>query len=864
VSDTAAPQARLKDWVPDGELWDTEAILDRFLGWVGATGLEPYPAQEDALLEIASGNHVVLSTPTGSGKSLVAQGMHFQALCEGRRSFYTAPIKALVSEKFFSLCDEFGAESVGMLTGDASINWGAPIICCTAEVLSNMAIRQGEGTDAPYVIMDEFHYYADRDRGVAWQIPLIVLRRSQFLLMSATLGNTGELEERLHSFSGREVVHVHSDDRPVPLDYEYRETPLHESVETLLGSAKAPIYIVHFTQRDAAEAAQALTSAQVTDKDEKRKIAEALGGFRFDTPYGPTLKRILRHGIGLHHAGLLPKYRLLVEQLAQQGLLKVICGTDTLGVGVNIPIRTVLFSRLCKYDGEKTAILSARDFKQISGRAGRRGFDVEGSVVCQAPEHVIENKRLEAKAAARSGGGRAKFVRKKPPTRGFVSWTKDTFEKLIYQPPETLKSRFRVDAGMLVGCLQSEGDLDGLSGYARLAQLIDRCHEDARKKRAMLRESAQLFRSLRQANVVTIVRDPTHPTRAQISEDLQREFSLHHTLSLYLVEACDVLDPDSPTHALDVLSLVEAILENPRALLMQQLNKLKGELVAQLKAERVPYEERMEKLEELDWPKPNADFIYATFNLFAENHPWIGSESIRPKSIAREMFEHYWSFHDFVKHYEMPRMEGVLLRYLSQVHNAIGQTVPVAIRSDELRDVIGYLRAMLARVDSSLVEEWESLVNPEAPSTSELQGRERQGREVPGREPPHHDLAADPRALEARVRAELHQLVRALAAGDFEEATLCVLQDPNDPWNADRFEAALSPFLEEYERVRFDPAARQSHLTLFRKRGPRRWDVHQVLIDDRDDNLWNIEGEVNLEAEVDPGLPLVRMRGIRV
>ncbi|MBW2423479.1 MAG: DEAD/DEAH box helicase, partial [Deltaproteobacteria bacterium] len=349
---------RLIDWVPEGGLSNPEAILDRFTRWCSDASLELYDAQEDALLELMTGHHVVLSTPTGSGKSLVALGLHFKALCEGRRSFYTAPIKALASEKFFALCEELGAESVGMLTGDASINWAAPVICCTAEVLANMALRQGERTDAPYVVMDEFHYFADRDRGWAWQVPLLALPRSRFLLMSATLGNTAVIEEKLTRISGRQVAHVHSDERPVPLDFSYRETPLLETVESLLESARQPIYIVHFTQREAAEQAQGLTSGRITDKEEKRALVEAIGDFRFDSPYGKDVQRFLKFGIGLHHAGILPKYRLLVEQLAQRGLLKVICGTDTLGVGVNIPIRTVLFTRLSKFDGEKVGILS--------------------------------------------------------------------------------------------------------------------------------------------------------------------------------------------------------------------------------------------------------------------------------------------------------------------------------------------------------------------------------------------------------------------------------------------------------------------------------------------------------------------------
>ncbi|MEZ4293089.1 MAG: DUF3516 domain-containing protein, partial [Myxococcota bacterium] len=387
-----------------------------------------------------------------------------------------------MSEKFFALCEELGAENVGMLTGDASINWAAPVICCTAEVLANMALRQGSATDAPYVVMDEFHYFADRDRGWAWQVPLLSLPRTTFLLMSATLGNTAHIEERLASLTNRDVAHVHSDERPVPLDYTYRETPIVETVENLLAGGRAPIYIVHFTQREAAEQAQGLTSAQITDKDEKRALSEAIGGFRFDTPYGKDVQRFLRFGVGLHHAGLLPKYRLLVEQLAAKGLLKVICGTDTLGVGVNIPIRTVLFTKLSKFDGEKVGLLSVRDFKQIAGRAGRRGYDVAGSVVCQAPEHVIENLRAAEKSAK---GGRNKKEKKKPPPRGFVGWSAETFAQLCEQPPETLRSQLSISHGTIVALLQRGADqrLPG-SGYRELIELVDRSFETpARKKR---------------------------------------------------------------------------------------------------------------------------------------------------------------------------------------------------------------------------------------------------------------------------------------------------------------------------------------------------------------------------------------------
>ncbi len=821
---------------------DPGAILDRFLGWVSELGLEPYPAQEEALLELMASRHVVLSTPTGSGKSLVALGLHFKGRCEGKRSFYTAPVKALVSEKFFALCDAFGPENVGMLTGDVSLNWAAPIICCTAEVLANMALRQGDATDAPYVVMDEFHYYSDRERGSAWQIPLLTLPHTTFLLMSATLGNTAPIEEKLREHSGREVAHVHSDERPVPLDFEYQERSIHETVENLLQSERAPVYIVNFTQRECAELGQALTSAKISSREEKRCIAEAAGEFRFDTPYGKEIRRMIGHGIGIHHAGLLPKYRLLVEQLSQRSLLKVICGTDTLGVGVNIPIRTVLFTKLCKFDGEKVRILSSREFKQISGRAGRKGFDDRGSVVCQAPEHVIENKRISEKGARQ--GGKKKLVKKRAPTRGFVNWSRQTFDQLVVRPPEALTSRFQVSHGMLVGVLQG-------NSYRWLGELIDRCHEEPKRKRRLRRQAAERFRSLRRAGILDLTRERGR-FRIRVSEDLQRDFSLHETLSLYLVEALEVLDRDEPSYALDVLTLVEAIIEHPVPILRQQVANLKTELLAQLKAERVPYEERIEKLDQVKHPKPNAEFIYATFAIFAERHPWTSEESIRPKSIAREMVETYSRFDSYVQLYGLHRSEGLLLRYLGQVYRTLSRSVPDAAKTDEIHDILAYMRSMIERVDSSLFEEWERQLHPEverigAAEVSPL---------------PKLDLALTPKAFRARVRSEMRELVRALSERDYEEATRWVRQDPEDPWDAARFAEALTPFHHEYERILFDPGARQAHRTAIRQTGPRVWEVQQVLADPEGNDIWSVQGEIDLTGETVPDHPLVRVREI--
>ena len=702
----AAARPSLGSRVPAGGTSDPDLILDLFVDWVAEVGFELYPAQEEALLEIMAGKHVILNTPTGSGKSLVALGLHFKGLCEGRTSFYTSPIKALASEKFFSLCEDFGAENVGMLTGDASINSQAPIRCCTAEVLSNMALRQGEELDAPYVVMDEFHYYSDPERGVAWQIPLLSLPHTRFLLMSATLGDISSIQDHLARQTGTEVAWVASEERPVPLDFEYRETPLHETVEFLLEKGKSPIYIVNFTQRECAELAQSLTSMKIANREERDAIKDAVGGFRLDTPYGKEFRRFLSFGIGVHHAGLLPKYRLLVEQLSQKGLLKVISGTDTLGVGVNIPIRTVLFTRLAKFDGKKVSLLSVRDFKQIAGRAGRKGFDTQGSVVAQAPEHIIEKRKAERSGAKKKVTG---------PAKGEVSWSEETFDKLMTRPPETLKSRFRVTHGMVLSLLQRDAEQNDPSrkNFDSLRELIRRSHEDEGTKARHLAFAAVLVRSLYRAGILEMARDSkTNYLWVVVAEGLQWDFSLHQALSLYLIETLGLLDMQAEDYTLDLLTLVESILEDPEVVLRRQVDKLKQELVAQLKADGMQYEERMEKLDEVTHPQPQRDFLYGSFNKFKGQHPWVGSKEIRPKSIGREMFEGFMSFADYVKRYGLQRSEGVLLRYVSQLYKTLDQSVPEAAKTEGVWDALGFYRAMIDLTDTSLLEEWESLLHP--------------------------------------------------------------------------------------------------------------------------------------------------------
>src|SRR5215469_15015790 len=690
------------------ETADPDALYAAFSEWADAQGLTLYPHQDDALIELVSGANVILSTPTGSGKSLVATAAHFTALSAGERSFYTAPIKALVSEKFFALCDIFGPADVGMMTGDGSVNAEAPIICCTAEVLANIALRDGTAADIGLVVMDEFHYYADPDRGWAWQVPLIELPNAQFLLMSATLGDVARFVEDLTRRTGRPTAVVKSAERPVPLMFRYVVEPLHETIEELLATKQAPIYIVHYTQAAAIDQTQALMSVNVCTRAEKDAIAEMIGRFRFTAGFGKALSRLVRHGIGVHHAGMLPRYRRLVETLAQAGLLKVICGTDTLGVGINVPIRTVLFTSLSKYDGSVTRLLQAREFHQIAGRAGRAGFDETVTVVVQAPEHVIANEKALAKIGE-DLKKRRKFVRKKPPP-GMVSWGQPTFDRLVAADPEPLKSSFAVTHAMLLNVISRPGD-----AFSSMRHLLTDNHEDRPAQRRHIHRAIQIYRALLAGGVVERLEVPDETGRmVRLTVDLQDDFALNQALSPLALAAIELLDVTSPDYPLDVLSVIEATLDNPRPVLAAQLFKARGEAVAEMKAEGIDYETRLDLLESVSYAQPLAELLEGAYALYARGHPWVLDYELHPKSVARDMYERAMTFTEYIAWCGLARSEGLLLRYLADAYKALRQTVPDEAKTEELTDLVEWLGEMVRQVDSSLLDEWERLVNPDA------------------------------------------------------------------------------------------------------------------------------------------------------
>jgi superfamily II RNA helicase len=829
---------RLIDLLPEEVLDDPDEIYSLFAGWVEDRGITLYPAQEEALIEVLTGANVILSTPTGSGKSLVAMGAHFAALAHDERTFYTAPIKALVSEKFFDLVAAFGTENVGMMTGDASVNPTAPIICCTAEVLASIALRDGAKADVGQVVMDEFHFYAEPDRGWAWQIPLLELPHVQFILMSATLGDVTRFEADLTRRTGRPTTVVSSATRPVPLIYEYRTTPLHETLEELLSIQKAPIYIVHFTQAAAAERAQALMSINVSTRAEKDAIADLIGGFRFTTKFGRTLSRLVRHGIGIHHAGMLPKYRRLVERLAQAGLLKVICGTDTLGVGVNVPIRTVVFTALSKYDGNRVRRLRAREFHQIAGRAGRAGYDTVGFVVAQAPEHVVENEKALAKAGD-DPKKRRKVQRKKAP-EGFVTWDEETFQKLIDASPEPLKSRFRVSHAMLLSVIGRPGN-----AYEAMKKLLTDNHEDRAAQRRHIRRAIAIYRSLRDGAVVEQFDEPDAEGRwARVTVDLQSDFALNQPLSTFALATFEMLDPASTSYPLDILSVIEATLEDPRQILAAQQNKARGEAVAQMKADGLEYEERMELLQDVTYPKPLEELLEAAYEIYRGGHPWVADHRLSPKSIARDLYERAMTFAEFVGFYELSRVEGIVLRYLASAYKALAQTVPEDIKNDDLRDLIEWLGELVRQVDSSLLDEWEQLRNP---TDEEDVAPVLDDRPTP--------VTANARAFRVLVRNALFRRVELAALRRWD---LLADLDEAEGWNADRWAEELAPYYEEHSQLLTGPDARGPKLLLIEEEDGL-WRVRQVFDDPAGDHDWGISAEVDLAGSDEAGRAVVHI-----
>ena len=832
----SAPLNELLDDLEDRGLLtdDDDALYEAFSSWASSTGRPLYRHQDESLIEILSGNHVIAATPTGSGKSMIALAAHFVSMAHGGRSYYTAPLKALVSEKFFDLVSLFGADNVGMVTGDVSLNADAPIICCTAEILANQSLREGPTLDADMIVMDEFHFYADPQRGWAWQVPLLELTRPQFIAMSATLGDTTVFRKQWTERTGRPTVEITDAQRPVPLEYDYVVDTLQDTVERLLSEGRHPIYIVHFSQKDAVDTASSLMDRKLVSPEVRSQIARELSTVSFTKGFGQTLRGLLSHGIGVHHAGMLPRYRRLVERLTQQGLLPVICGTDTLGVGINVPIRTVLLTSLVKFDGSKMRHLRSREFHQIAGRAGRAGFDTVGFVRVLAPEHEVEAARERARLTAAQEAARdereAKRAKKKAskkrsgPKEGQITWSRSTFERLRDAAPEALQSHFEMTHSTVLNVLGGAADA-GRDPAEHLVHLALHNDDQPLPANPHIRHLADIYTSLLQAGVVEHLSSARAQelgvSRLQLVADLPDDFALNQPLSPFALAAFELLDPDSPTFALDVISIVEAVLEDPRPLLYAQENQAKAAAVASMKAQGMEYDERMAALEEISWPKPLEELLSPAFSVYARSNPWVGDLELSPKSVIREMIENAMTFTELISRYDVGRSEGVILRYLSDAYRMMRQVIPEEIMTEELESMISWLADLIRSVDSSLLDEWEAMMNgeelveaeggPSAVGTERAFGADESGVVA---------FTANRHAFRNAVRRALFNFVELMSRDDVDglERASAQAADADGlfveaaPWTGDDWDHALERYWAEHDWIDINQGARSQAL----------------------------------------------------
>lgn len=855
--------SRLLDFLPpatDGPA-DGDALLLAMTEWAIDSGLELYPHQEEAILELLSGSNVILATPTGSGKSLVALAAHARSVAGGGRSWYTAPVKALVSEKFFDLCQQFGPENVGLLTGDSAVNPDAPVICCTTEILAHVALKDGVEADAETVVLDEFHYYGDPDRGWAWQVPLLELPQASFLLLSATLGDVRFFREDLTRRTGRPTALVDDAVRPVPLRFEYRRTLLHHTVEELVAQDAAPLYLVNFSQRDAVAMASAMASVTKLDDEAKAVVSEALAQAKIPAGFGRDLARLLRNGVGVHHAGMLPRYRRLVEKLTQKGVLKVISGTDTLGVGVNLPIRTVVLTRLYKYDGVENRLLTAREFHQIAGRAGRAGYDTEGLVVALAPDHVAENEAAESKAA--DDPKKKRKLKKSSPPRGFVHYDEETFDKLQAATPEPLESSFKMTPGMLMQLLDRPGD-----AWVHGRSLLLGSHEPRSRQRRHVRQTLNLYKALRTAGVVRSLDEPDRYGRfVEVDQALQDEFALDQLLAPFLLHAVPQLDSSEDVtgdgYAMAMLALVEAVVDNPMPILMAQKDKAKDEAMAAMKAAGVEYEQRIEELEKINYLQPMREQIYDVFDRWRVQNPWIGDRNIAPKGVVRDLWDRAMDFPSFVRHYGIKRSEGLLLRYLSDVYKTMTRSVPDEAKTDEVRELLDWLGAVIRATDSSLLDEWTALFDPAAGEVDVTSIQEMEDRAP--------DVTTDRRAFRALVRTRVFRWVQHAATGQWTAWSEDLTEIGDRGWNERKLQEMFEPYFAEYgsaaHAIGIDGDARGPDRFLVADdgtdAGTGTWTIEQILADPEGHDEWYLAVTVDLAASAEVGDVSARLDGLR-
>jgi hypothetical protein len=707
----------------DGDL--ELSFYDKFL-W--SRGLEPYPVQEQAIGKIFAGTSVLVTVPTGTGKTLMAKAALHAALGRGHRAVYTTPLRALTEEKFRELCVDFGEANVGFATGDYKVNREAPIQVEVAEILWNRIVADKHVCPAEIVVMDEGHYFNDPERGYVWEQSIIGLDpRTQLVVLSATVGHPERFCHWVELTRRVPMELVDSRERKVPLVHEFREDMMIDTVRSLAFTGDVPAIVFVFGREQCFEVARLIKSCRrFTTDEEKAKVEALCEQALLPTGAAKELKPLLAHGIGIHHAGILPRYKQLVEQLALERLIKFVVSTETIAAGINLPARTVVFPSLRKFIKQQVRLVTAAEYHQMAGRAGRPQFDDRGLAITLAPEDIVSELKKELKdAAKRPAYDEAKVkksvynrARSEAQRKGDIVWTPEIHAELVKGEPAELRSKTKITAEQVLAIglpdLAAEV-LPGAAGEAAqrmaaaeaslppsmrldIVTVIDNLLLDDFERRGLHKVLAQLVANMRAIGVLD-------EHGKQVSGQMIRQLQGMDGLFIYYVLYNHQLD------YVELRELVEYLIDHD--IIQRQLDR---------KDEDVKREWMRTRLRELregnpqvswedveaEWDKEHPRVLTKVETIHQElsakiPHPELHGGK-RAKNVWATLEESGLPFLEFVERHHLEHEEGNLFSYLVRVMN-FARKLGEASQLSELDDMAERVQRILARVDVRLVDD---------------------------------------------------------------------------------------------------------------------------------------------------------------
>ena len=658
----------------------------------------PYPVQEEALLAwFTAEQGVLVCAPTGTGKTLIAQAALFEALHSNTIAYYTTPLIALCEQKFVEMQAAavrwgFRAQDVGLVTGNRRVNPKARVLVVVAEILLNRLLHPDgfEFTHTSAVVMDEFHSFADPERGIVWELSLNMLpKHVRLLLLSATVGNSMEFLHWLSRCHGRTLELVEGRERKVPLTYHWvPDNFLNELlVEMAKGddaSRKTPALVFCFNRDECWSVAEQLKGLDLMSPAQKSAVNKEVDALEWPHGVGPKLKQMLRRGVGVHHAGLLPKYRRVVEELFEKKLLSVALCTETLAAGINLPARSVVLTSLVKGPFGKEKLIDPSTAHQIFGRAGRPQFDTEGHVFAVPHEDDIRltkwKKQYEAIPEVTKDPAllkKKKELLKKKPSRNQAKkyWTENDFEKLRAAAPARLYSKGPLPWRLLAYLLSTSPDIDLVRTVVRKRLL------DQPRIEAGLKVLNSMLLTLHNGGFIQLDPSPSDTedvtfTHARSTEKLATLLAfraIHPLYGAFLMNYLGVADEG------ERLQLLESVLELPRPLLKfvrvpwelpagpLQSTVIDPELINRgLIASIEPEAEGEEapRDEFIPWEERPPVFADRVKLLFEALHPDVLDVSVTPVYAAVEVLEFGGNFNTYITHKDLAKQEGLIFRHL--------------------------------------------------------------------------------------------------------------------------------------------------------------------------------------------------------